>query len=125
MPCIDLEHNPPAKKEIATTRSFGRPVLELHQLAEVVTEFASRAAEKLRKQSGLANQVLVFIRTSPFRPDPQYSCSVTTPLRRPSATPRTSRKRHSMVYSVSFSQGTSTPKQALCSWISSMRVAAV
>lgn len=85
MPCIDLEHNPPAQKEIATTRSFGHPVLELHQLAEAVTEFASRAAEKLRQQNGLANQVLVFIRTSPFRPDPQYSRSVTTPLRRPSA----------------------------------------
>lgn len=84
-PCIDLDNNPAPKKEIATTRSFGRPVLELHQLAEAVTEFASRAAEKLRKQSGLANQVLVYIRTSPFRPDPQYSRSITTPLRRPSA----------------------------------------
>lgn len=84
-PCIDLEHNPAPKKEIATTRSFGRPVLELHQLAEAVTDFASRAAEKLRKQSGMANQVLVYIRTSPFRPDPQYSRSITTPLRRPSA----------------------------------------
>lgn len=84
-PCIDLEHNQAPKKEIATTRSFGRPVLELHQLAEAVTDFASRAAEKLRKQSGLANQVLVYIRTSPFRPDPQYSRSITTPLRRPSS----------------------------------------
>jgi DNA polymerase V len=50
-----------------------------------VTEFASRAAEKLRKQNSLANQILVFIRTSPFRPEPQYSRSVVVPLRRPTS----------------------------------------
>ena len=85
MPCIELEHSPAAKKEIACTRSFGHYVLEHRHLAEAVTEFASRAAEKLRKQNGLAGQVLVFIRTSPFRPDPQYSRSLVIPLRRPSA----------------------------------------
>jgi DNA polymerase V len=60
-------------------------VTELHELAEAVTEFASRAAQKLRKQYSLAGQVMVFIRTSPFRQDAQYSRSVTVPLRRPSA----------------------------------------
>jgi DNA polymerase V len=84
-PCINLEHTPAAKKEIACTRSFGQPVTEQHHLAEAVTEFASRAAEKLRKQHGLAVQVLVFIRTSPFRKDPQYSRSVVIPLRRPTS----------------------------------------
>jgi DNA polymerase V len=84
-PCIELEQSPAAKKEIACTRSFGHYVLEQRHLAEAVTEFASRAAEKLRKQNGLAGQVLVFIRTSPFRPDPQYSRSLVIPLRRPSA----------------------------------------
>ena len=33
----------------------------------------------------MAGQVLRFIRTSPFRSDPQYSRSITVPLRRPSA----------------------------------------
>ena len=45
----------------------------------------SRAAQKLRKQHSLAGQVLCFIRTSPFRSDPQYSRSITVPLRRPSS----------------------------------------
>ena len=84
-PCIDLEHTPAAKKEIACTRSFGQPVTEQYHLAEAVTEFASRAAEKLRKQHSLAVQVLVFIRTSPFRKDPQYSRSMVIPLRRPTS----------------------------------------
>jgi DNA polymerase V len=50
-----------------------------------VTELASRAAQKLRKQHSVAAQVLCFIRTSPFRAAPQYSRSITVPLRRPSA----------------------------------------
>jgi len=83
--CVDLEHAPQPKQEIACTRSFGQPVTELHELAQAVTEFASRAAQKLRKQRSLAAQVMVFIRTSPFRPDTQYSRSTTVPLRRASS----------------------------------------
>ena len=83
--CVDLESVPQPKQEIACTRSFGNPVTELHELAEAVTEFASRAAQKLRKQHSLAGQVLCFVRTSPFRSDSQYSRSITVPLRRPSA----------------------------------------
>ena len=84
-PCVDLESVPQPKQEIACTRSFGHPITQLHELAEAVTEFASRAAQKLRKQHSLAGQVLCFVRTSPFRSDPQYSRSITVPLRRPSA----------------------------------------
>jgi len=85
IPCIDLDHSPAPKKEIACTRSFGHPVTEQADLAEAVTEFASRAAVKLRKQGSQTAQVLVFIRTSPFRRDPQYSRSMTVPLRRPTS----------------------------------------
>lgn len=84
-PCIDLDHAPVPKQQIACTRSFGHAVTELKDLNEAITEFASRSAQKLRKQGSLAGQVLVFIRTSPFRKDPQYSRSTTVPLRRPSA----------------------------------------
>lgn len=73
------------KQEIACTCSFGHPVTELRDLNEAVTKFASRGAVKLRKQGSQAGQVMVFIRTSPFRKDPQYSRSITVPLRRPSA----------------------------------------
>jgi DNA polymerase V len=83
--CVDLQDVAPDKQEIACTRSFGRPVTALEDLSEAVSEFASRAAEKLRRQEGLANQVLTFVRTSPFRPDPQYSRSIVVPLRRPTA----------------------------------------
>ena len=83
--CIELELAPARKQEIACTRSFGRPVTHLADLDEAVTEFASRAAHKLRGQGSLAGQVLVFVRTSPFRQEAQYSRSISVPLRRPSA----------------------------------------
>ena len=84
-PCIELADTPVAKQEIACTRSFGHAVTDLADLAEAVTEFASRAAQKLRQQGSQAAQVLCFIRTSPFRPEAQYSRSISVPLRRASA----------------------------------------
>ena len=83
--CIGLDDAPAPKKEIACTRSFGHAVTELSGLTEAVTEFSSRAAEKVRKQHSLAADVMVFIRTSPFRKDTQYSRSIIVPLRRPTA----------------------------------------
>ena len=84
-PCITLDDEPPPKREIACTRSFGRPVTELPVLMEAVSEFATRAAEKLRKQHSLAAQLLVFARTSPFRPGTKFARSMVVPLRRPTA----------------------------------------
>ncbi len=85
LPCIGLDDAPAPKKEIACTRSFGRPLTDLVPLIEAVSEFAGRAAEKLRKQDGQAGQVLVFAHTSPHRPGPRFHRSVIVPLRRPSA----------------------------------------
>ena len=85
MPCIDLEEAPSPKREIAVTRSFGRPVRDLPQLRQAVSDFAARAAEKLRRQESLAGRVLVFTHTSPFRPGPRWAKSLVVPLRRPTA----------------------------------------
>lgn len=81
--CIDLDDAPDPKKQIACTRSFGKPIHDLPPMIEAVSEFAARAAEKLRKQSSLATELLVFMHTSPFRQGPQLSRSVVVPLRRP------------------------------------------
>jgi len=85
MQCIHLDEAPAPKNEIACTRSFGHAITELPPLVEAVSEFASRAAEKLRKQGSLASQVLVFAHTSPFRPGLRFNKSVVVPLRRPTA----------------------------------------
>lgn len=85
-PCIELDDEPPPKQQIMVSRSFGRPVTRGYDLATAITEFTSRAAEKLRAQSGAAGAIVVFIRTSPFRADdPQYSGSTTVSMVRPTA----------------------------------------
>ena len=64
------------KKSIATTRSFERPISDLHKLKERVSTFSLSCAEKLRRQNSLANVIIVFIRSNFFRKDlKQYSCS--------------------------------------------------
>ena len=83
--CIALDEQPSPKKEIACTRSFGRPVADLGPLIEAVSEFATRAAEKLRGQASVASEVLVFAHTSPHRPGPRFSQSAVVPLRRPTS----------------------------------------
>ena len=84
-PCIEMADTPPPKQQIACTRSFGQPVTDLPPLQEAISEFTTRAAEKLRRQKHRAGQVLVFARTSPFRDGPRFSKSVVVPLARPSA----------------------------------------
>lgn len=79
--CIELEEAPPPRQEIARTRSFGHPIGLMTDLAEAITEFATRAAEVLRGQDSLCNQVHVFIQTSPFRTNqPQFAKGITITL---------------------------------------------
>lgn len=83
--CLDIEDVAPDKQQLACTRSFGQPVHALPELIEAVNEFASRAAEKLRRQGSVASQIMVFIRTSPFRrQDRQHSAHHTLALLEPS-----------------------------------------
>jgi DNA polymerase V len=90
-PCIGFEDTPPPRKEVSCTRAFGDPVSALPTLVEAVSEYATRAAFKLREDGSHAAQVLTFVHTNPFRKwERQYSRSATVPLRRPTPTPRPS-----------------------------------
>ncbi|MBN2410775.1 Y-family DNA polymerase [candidate division KSB1 bacterium] len=71
--CIQLEQAPPPKKEICTSRSFGKPVETISEMREAVADYTSRAAEKLRKQRSVAGNILVFITTNRFKDEPQYT----------------------------------------------------
>lgn len=46
MPCLDLERDRPDSKTICTSRSFGRAVEALDELAEALTSYVVRAVEK-------------------------------------------------------------------------------
>lgn len=85
----DVDDAPSAKQQILVSRSFGKNITDPEGIVEAVSEFASRAAEKLRHQGSAAGAVGVFFTTSPFRPnDRQHSVNVTVPLIRPTADTR-------------------------------------
>ena len=85
IPCLPWEEVPQPKKQIMCSRSFGQPLTRLEDLEEAVAHFAGRVCEKLRAGDQCAGEVLVFIRTNPFRAEvPQYSRSVTVRLTTPS-----------------------------------------
>ncbi len=81
---IALEQIRPARKQILSSRSFGQAVCSMDDLAEAVSKFTGRAAQKLRSQHSLAGAVYVYIRTSPFRAhEPQYSQGISVAFPRP------------------------------------------
>ena len=83
--CIEMEDIAPPKQQILSSRSFGHPVTDYQSLAESITLYMSRAAEKLRKQASYAGSVYVYIRTSPFKENQAfYSNGLTIPLSTPS-----------------------------------------
>lgn len=65
--CIELEQSPAAKKQIISSRSFGRPVTDRQSLAEAITLYVSRAARKLRQQQSVCAAIHVYIRTGVYR----------------------------------------------------------
>ena len=67
IPCIPLEEQPDPKQNIAMSRMFGRPISALKDLEEAIATYATRAAEKLRREGLQANTMLVFFYTSPFK----------------------------------------------------------
>ena len=71
-PCFELELEVQKKKEILSSRTFGDAVYDLESLREAVSNYASVACEKLRKQSSVCSSVEVWIRTNPFKNTPQY-----------------------------------------------------
>jgi DNA polymerase V len=85
-PCMELDDAPPTRQPILVSRSFGTPITQVDGILEAVSEFASRAAERLRQQGSVAGGIGVFFTTSPFRSnDRQHSVNVTVPLARPTS----------------------------------------
>ncbi|PKM31170.1 MAG: DNA polymerase V subunit UmuC [Gammaproteobacteria bacterium HGW-Gammaproteobacteria-11] len=87
--CFGLEHSPEPKQMIASTRSFSQRLFAQHDLAEALTLYTSRAAEKLRAQHSLCRVVHLYIRTGVYTTGSQahrYQATITLPY--PSADSR-------------------------------------
>ena len=70
----DMQAPRTSKKMIATTRMFGRTVSEWQEIEEALATYATRAAEKLRRQHSAACGISVFLlkKTPPQIETPHY-----------------------------------------------------
>lgn len=79
--CIDLIPEPPAKRQVCCSRSFGEMIDNLDALESAVASFTTSAAARMRREQSVARTVTVFIRTNRFRDDiEQYSNSASVTL---------------------------------------------
>jgi DNA polymerase V len=82
--CLALEEVAPPKQQIIASRSFGKLVISLEELAESVATHTARATEKLREQGSVTGVISVFLQTNVFmRNEPQYSQSIQIQLTNP------------------------------------------
>ncbi len=85
-PSIQHKEELVVKKMIATTRMFGSPVKNITDIKEAVATYASRAAEKLRRQQSAASIIQVFVvpkeqsHSTHFRHGPTVGTYVTLPV---------------------------------------------
>ncbi len=87
--CLAIEDVPALQQQIVNSRSFGQPVNDPTALREALTQFTSRAAEKLRRQRACAGLVGVHLRlrTGPGR-EGLRDLQAALPLPRPSSDTR-------------------------------------
>lgn len=79
--CRDTEDFVAAKKNIISSRSFGRPVSTIEEMSEATAFHASLSAEKLRNQNSLCKYITIFIGTNRHKESlPQYHNSITIEL---------------------------------------------
>lgn len=75
-PCIELDDTPEPNKNITVSRSFGQTVELKESLAEALSLFAARAAEKLRSQKQCAAVLTAFAMSSRFdKQNPYYNAA--------------------------------------------------
>jgi DNA polymerase V len=78
---IEQELEIPSRKNICTSRSFGEMQTEYSVIEEATTAYATRCAEKLRKQKSCVTVMMVFLHTNQFRQDlPQYARNIVITL---------------------------------------------
>ncbi|HWB27573.1 MAG TPA: Y-family DNA polymerase [Chitinophagaceae bacterium] len=81
IPSIEWELESPPKKNITTSRSFGKLMTEKKDIVQAVSNYTAACAEKLRAQHSCAKKLHLFLQTNPHRTeDRQYFRSLTVPL---------------------------------------------
>lgn len=64
--CIELEHTPPAKKQIISSRSFGQHIYHIDDLKEAMSLYVMDAVNRLREDQLLCGCLIGFVQSNPF-----------------------------------------------------------
>ena len=84
IPAIEWEYEPPAKKNICTSRSFGKLTKDKTLVIEAASNYAALCATKLRGQNSCAKAIQIFVNTNQHKTDlPQYNASITLEFETP------------------------------------------
>ena len=84
--CLDVEHTPPSKRQIMSSRSFGYPVTDFHVLSEALSHFLQKAVKRLREEHSVFGCLIAFCESSRFNSKhPFYKKSVVISLDTPTA----------------------------------------
>ena len=76
-PCIEFVEEKPAKKAVATVRSFGKLIKSKKEVQQALAAHTASCGAKLRKEGSCARKLKVFIETDNYRTqDPQLSHSI-------------------------------------------------
>ena len=70
--CLTLDDTPDPRQNIMCSRSFQKATNSLTDLKEAIRFHAQTACQKLRKQNGLAQAILISVRTNSHRFEPQH-----------------------------------------------------
>jgi DNA polymerase V len=83
--CYELDTNFKSRKSCCVSRSFGKRITSLKDMSEAVSTYITRAAEKIRNERLVANNINLYIRTNPFNRNPSeyYVNSILIPLKYP------------------------------------------
>ncbi|MDE6108806.1 MAG: Y-family DNA polymerase, partial [Muribaculaceae bacterium] len=86
-PCIAIDNEEePHRKQMCSTRSFGKSLTDISQLNQAMAAFATILGRKLREQHSCAVMLGAFVQTNGFRSDlPQYSNSFHLKLEQPTS----------------------------------------
>ncbi len=83
--CIAWERERPARKNICTSRSFGKRIADKGRIAEALANYAAACAAKLREDNTCCRSLRVFIQTNPHKTEEaQYLRSIDLDLERAS-----------------------------------------
>lgn len=78
IPTIKQRQTPPERKSLSISRTLAKEITDYNRLSEIISDFAEKTTERLRRNGLMAKEVSVMIRTNRFHSLSQQYCGSTT-----------------------------------------------